>query len=505
MKTLSCFTRWLLVSAFSLLLLGCGGGGGGTDATTLSPAGTGTVTLLVTDAPSDDFNAINLTVTRAELLSDRGRIELFSGQKTFDLLQLATATEIFSVTDVPAGSYNKIRLTLSNIELVLKDGSKQYPPLPGNGKLDLNPRGSFYVEPGTTLMIQLDMDAEKSIHVAGPRYNFRPVVFVDIVTSPMTTKLVRVTGTVQALDTVSGDFDLCRVRGQNDYIDYRRDDDRNDDSRDDLCLMVDTATTDASFFDVNGDPVTIDALADGDVVTAAGRFAFSGKYAASKAGHREERGDRDGRDDDHDQADTDHDDDYDRRKMVLVAEVVWMGTYADVKGVARSEVTSDSERGRWFQLEVLPGQGYSFDAPIATIVQGATRLFLGDGSPATAADVQPGVLARVDGVFQSNTDLKAALVVLRKAHVMAQLTGTVASVADDYGSLVLMTDSGDRCVSVPPTARVFETALDADDTIVFEQRTAFDLAGGQKADVFGNEQADGCLAADTIIYEEPAS
>ena len=223
MRDLYRLFRFMAIPVISLFLFACGGGGGGdsTATGTVSPAGTGTVTLLVTDAPSDDFSAINLTVTQAELISDQGSVVLFSGIKTFDLLQLATATEIFSVTDVPAGSYDKIRLTLTDIELVMKDGSpSMYPDLPGNGKLDLNPRGSFDVAAGDSLMLQLDMDAEKSIKVTGTgnamKYQFRPVVFVKIVNNSADTKLVRLQGEAYNLDYTGGSFDLCVISMRRD-------------------------------------------------------------------------------------------------------------------------------------------------------------------------------------------------------------------------------------------------------------------------------------------------
>src|SRR5210317_1352099 len=123
MRCLSRLVMLFAISVVTLFLFACGGGGSGSGGgvTTVSPAGTGTVTLLITDGPSDDFDAINLTVVKAELFSDSGKVTLFSGKKTFDLLQLKNVTEIFSVTHMPNGTYNKIRLTLTSIELVKKD------------------------------------------------------------------------------------------------------------------------------------------------------------------------------------------------------------------------------------------------------------------------------------------------------------------------------------------------------------------------------------------------
>ena len=150
----------------SLLLVSCGGGGGGDSASTDS----GTVALLMTDGPADDFDEINLTVTRAKLFCESGHITVFEGNRTFNLLNLASDGRVFALKRVPVGSCSKIRLTLTQIELIQRDEFnnvilQEYPKLPGNGKLDLNPRGEFYVAPGASLLIQIDVDANKSLHI----------------------------------------------------------------------------------------------------------------------------------------------------------------------------------------------------------------------------------------------------------------------------------------------------------------------------------------------------
>ena len=196
-------TRLLSIFILGLVFAvaaGCGGSDGGS-ATSDRSAGTGSVALLITDAPSDIFEEINITVVMAELLSDDGRVTIFEGERTFNLLDL-TDVRIFAIREgVPAGTYSKIRLTLTEIELVDNMGTDDpadddiyYPKLPGNGKLDLNPRGDFNVVTDGTLAIQIDMDANKSIHIVklGNKdvYNFRPVVFIDIVTDAFEERFV---------------------------------------------------------------------------------------------------------------------------------------------------------------------------------------------------------------------------------------------------------------------------------------------------------------------------
>ncbi|MDH3283033.1 MAG: DUF4382 domain-containing protein, partial [Gammaproteobacteria bacterium] len=201
----------LLVSA----LLGCAAEGDNSASPAERP--TGTVNILFTDAPSDDFSAINVTISRIELLpfndddadsdtdaddsdlssndgdsdSDRPnrRAMLFSGDATFDLLRLENFTNLFSITpNVPSGEYRKIRLTVSALELIDADtGLPILLDVPGNGKIDLLSRSPFLVEPDTTLLVTIDIDAKRSIHVSADDedgYRFRPVVFVSVNNAP---------------------------------------------------------------------------------------------------------------------------------------------------------------------------------------------------------------------------------------------------------------------------------------------------------------------------------
>jgi ABC-type glycerol-3-phosphate transport system substrate-binding protein len=72
----ACFL--LLAAAF--LTAGCGGGGSSGSGSSAAPAGTGSVAILLTDAPSDEFAEINMRVVRAELLSDSGgHVTIFDG------------------------------------------------------------------------------------------------------------------------------------------------------------------------------------------------------------------------------------------------------------------------------------------------------------------------------------------------------------------------------------------------------------------------------------------
>ena len=215
---------FLIGTTIAVSLASCSSGGdGSTDAQSGS---TGTVGLLLTDKPADPslFESINASIEKAELIgSDDAKVVLYSGPtRTFDLLRLKNESIPVTFNDsVPVGRYCKIRLILSDLELVLADDTPAdptdnetyHPKLPGNGKLDLVARDCFYVGPGETVTLQLDIDGSNSIHVVENKkgFNFRPVIFVDVLSSDFEPKLVRLEGEITRIDDAGNAFLLCEA------------------------------------------------------------------------------------------------------------------------------------------------------------------------------------------------------------------------------------------------------------------------------------------------------
>jgi len=352
-KTRSLLLR-VLLSVAALLLVSCGGGGAGTDAS-LS-AGTGTVAVALTDGPAEDFDEINLSVVKIELFSESGQVTIFEGSETLNLLDLADQARLFAIRNgVPAGSYSKIRLTLTEIELVKRDAERNiaeraYPKLPGKGKLDLVPRGDFTVHPGETLVLQIDMDANKSIHVVGTgkgKYQFRPVVFVDVMSEALFGKLVRVHGVVEGIDDSDQEFRLCQtdipVRVQDDQQDHESPG----------CIQVDAVDT-TSIFDAEGRAAGFAGLVAGDEATVYGNF---------RSDARDDDDDRDDRANDRYQRELD-----DLELVALVVELGPEGTFRQSQGVAQSAVDAATDRftldTRFALNEVIepaPGTVWNFD------------------------------------------------------------------------------------------------------------------------------------------------
>lgn len=454
-----------------LLLGSCGGGGGGG---TASSQGAGTVALLLTDAPADNFDEININVRRAELLSDSGRVTIFQGDRTFNLLDLTDA-RMFAVRDgAPAGTYSKIRLTLGSIQLVDYNGTDDpaddivfYPKLPGNGKLDLNPRGDFTVVPGETLVLQLDMDANKSIHIVqkGSRqdYEFRPVVFVDVVSDAFHDRYIKVHGTVQNIDPADREFDLCDTS-----IPVRIDEDSNDTTRSG-CIEVEVNDT-TSLFGVDGKPAAFSDLAEGEEATVFGRLRYDT---------------------------TDDDSDHEIQDRVLVAALIELGpegAFQKLSGQAASSVSSDDQ----FLLDVDPGQGLTTPLQLTVQLQAGTRLINRRGEVLDGAAIDTGRLLSVRGVLDVGTETLFASLVVIDTDSNIRLTGTVGSNPDGSCGFTLMTASGDRSIRTDATTGVFLVSATASGSESL-QISVGDLSAGQAADVYGSQAVDGCFDADTII------
>jgi hypothetical protein len=362
---------FLLFSVFALTLwlAACGGhSGGGTGSTSTSGSalgGTGSVAVTFTDAPGCDCDEINVTVTRIQLLSDSGAVTIFEGNKTFDLLQLSEISQFFVLADnVPAGPYEKVRLTLNDLEIVQKDDQGNvtetfHPHLPGNGKLDLNPRTMFFVVPGGTLMLEIDMDAN-SIHVVGTgnnKYQFRPEVFVNILEPGVLGKIIRLEGTVAELG--DNEFKLCLENNAG------------------VCVEV-HVSADTQIFDaeMQGDPIDFNGLDEGHHVIVYARFRPDDGSPA---------------DDPDDEAENDFDVD------ALVIEVGPPSAFTVLTGTVANPVPTNNT----FEL---------LDAMIL-VQQGATRIFSKEGDELDFSDITEGRMVTASGVLSDST-LMATIVIV---------------------------------------------------------------------------------------------
>ena len=439
--------------AVALFVSACGSSGSSTD-TTQTPAPVsdmGTVGILFTDAPTDEYSAIKLNVTEAILIGgDDSHQVLFQGSEPIDLLDLTNFSEPVVFGQVKAGTYTKIRLLIDNLELVPIDGGDSiFPSLPANGKIDLLHSDGFNVLPGRTLMVEIDMDANKSIKItdAGKsgKVNFRPVVKVKIVDGGSPHKLARLEGSVSgAPDSTAGSFVLCDIDSP------------------DHCVDVATNTM-TGIFDDMGLDTGFGTLADGNMVVVIGR--------------------------------------YDTDPIVLRAIVVEIGGNSElVKGNVVSE-PADSK----FLLLANDGSN------LVVELQSGTKFFDADGELGPDSIVL-GTDVEVEGVKPpkadpSDPDLMRAALVFVEAEDDELISGSIIDPleegeGDNPDTFGLMTDTGDTCVAVSDDTDVL--LVDTANSEVVMGSFA-DLAVGQVVDVFGMSSVEGCFVANEVIVDVDAT
>lgn len=486
----ACAIPLLLASGLAAAGLGIGcsrGGGGGS-------AATGSVAVLVTDAPSDAFDRIELRISRVELSGGAGRVELFSGDATVDLLALEAYTHPFFVASgVPVGAWQKLRLTLLDVALIREtdDGAggvlveEFHPKLPGNGELDLVPRGSFFVVPGETLVVEIDVDAQKAVRATDPDsdgYGLRPVAFVRVVEGPdAMAKLSRIHGEIREF-LGPWAFVLCTS------------DVRATRLGDETGLSVDSCLTvnlfdDTGIFDEGGDPQPAEGLEVGDPVTALGRLqvlrggsALSTTPGEGSVAEAYSLAQLDG------------------AEIQLDAVVVEEGPFEVWPRLPGTIATPPDATTDRFDFDLASGSGLPDPTTLPVQLQAGTAVLSPRGFRLPDEEIVAGVPAEVDGVLDPSaapTQIKAALVLIGvPADSAVRLPGEVVAL-DPADRFDLAHDGLGECVAVGPESRLL---LVADDGVVASATRIGleDLVVGQRVEAFGAEGA-GCFEAEVVV------
>lgn len=433
----------------ALFLNACGSSGSSdSDSVDITPvATTGMVGILFTDAPTDHYKEINLTVRQAILIGEDEKQEIvFEGSKPINLLDLRNFSEPIVFGEVETGTYTKLRLIVDDLVLVpVGDGDPIRPHLPGNGKIDMLDADGFTVLAGRTLLMEIDMDANKSIKITeagnSGKVNFRPVVKVKIIDGPERHKLARVEGSILGEPGIPEDgFVLCGIDPPGYCVD----------------VMTNGST---SFFDDVGLGADFSALSDGAMVVALGMY------------------------------DTEP-------SVVLNAVVVEVGCCA--KQVQGSVVTEPMDS----KFPLLTDKE---DALLTVELQLGTKYFDVDGeTSADAIVVGPG--HEVEGTKPADVDpeedpdlMRAALVFIG-AEEFEQVSGTIIDDPDpDMRSFMLTSTGGiDTCVRVNNDADIlFVDEVNSEIAIAEFGNLAMD----QSVDLFGLTAEDSCFEANEVIVE----
>jgi hypothetical protein len=159
-----------------------------------SRAGSGTISVFLTDAPLDltTVSAVNVTVTALSLRTaedesgDSEKLTLVGDNPwVVNLLDYQNGEAVLlAVGDVPAGEYGHIRLEVSAAELVMDDDGSPVtidvvePIFNPSGKVDIP--GPFFISDGMDMAVTLDFDAALSVQVnttgGQHAYILRPVI-----------------------------------------------------------------------------------------------------------------------------------------------------------------------------------------------------------------------------------------------------------------------------------------------------------------------------------------
>jgi len=466
-----------LLFALTLTLNACGGG------SSSSPA-TGDVAVVITDGPTDQFERMLVTITGMSLIGSGGQVELYAGDPiTFDLLQMSEWADLAFTTKVQEGKYNKIRLELSQVELIdLADSNNNVvlDKLPANGKIDLNPRGSFEVSPEFTTVIKLDIDAKRSFQVVetgNKKLQLRPIVFVDIYEDKLylPERLVRIAGDVQAGSIINSDtadlteqsFRLCNLQ----FI-SQSDGPSLGSAGDCVRVYADSAT---SFFDAVGGVTDFAAITENGPLTAVGFIADTDDPDAILGLNTvvQELGPR------------------------QTASITGWDTRQGI--VADDPVGCDADQCFNFTLA-----GTDPVEMVTTRMRPETRVFRADGVELSQAAVNTGDSGSVDAVLNS-TELQAALIVLSSDVGGSILSGTLDGVSESAPYVLsVITDAGTVSVCTNPDTIILQVLVDDETVTLFDLLDPNILEIGSAVEVFGNTVAlpTSCVInAEEIIVE----
>jgi len=149
-------------------------------------ASTGTLTVLVTDAPKYDVTRVDVTVSEVQVhkAGDDGEsgdwITLAIQEETFNLLDLQNGlTMLLAEGEVESGKYTQLRMTVFEVLVDYDDVVGKKAIVPSDKLKFVRP---FTLEAGEEITLIVDIDAAKSVVVTGASKDskdkvlFKPVV-----------------------------------------------------------------------------------------------------------------------------------------------------------------------------------------------------------------------------------------------------------------------------------------------------------------------------------------
>lgn len=457
----------LFQKAAALALLVTLGACGGSSSDTAPEPGMGKMTLLITDAETDRFDEILVTIDEVVLIpagNDGQQQVLRDEAVTVNLRDLEDFSEFLASEDVEAGTYEKLRLVVDSIELndldengnILENRIVDMP----SGKVDLNPRQAFVVNDGDESVVMIDFDADNSFKVVetgAGGLKFRPVVFIQIIgdgddESPG--RLIRQHGQVTSLDMEGSRFELCNLEMTSAEDSGLPGDDECPD------VIFDGGT---SVFTDGTSPATSEDLVENSEVTVIGHV------------------------------------DNGPDGLQITAIIIVIGALDSVEEITGTVATTVSAENT-FDLTTEADDGT--EEVITVTLQTDARIFERQGGTIlTASDLEVGAMVRAFGTGDAGAFTAIAVSVIDddSSTLPEQVAGSISSIDGDTLS-VSEEDNGvvtEVCVQLQEDTMI---QISTDGELV-EEGTVADLEVGVDVEVEGPADAEGCIMAELIIIE----
>jgi hypothetical protein len=170
--------KWVVGLSLVAGLAACGGGGGGGS----SSAGTGTLSLGVTDGPVETADAVVVAFDAVEVKPASGDAVTITldGVQQINLLDYQGGERVLLVDDreLVAGAYNWIRLAVVENDSYIEVNGSRYPlTIPSGAQSGLKMNRGFTVAAGGSVDFTVDFDLRKSVVQNGVGdYKLRPTV-----------------------------------------------------------------------------------------------------------------------------------------------------------------------------------------------------------------------------------------------------------------------------------------------------------------------------------------
>jgi len=151
------------------LLTACGGSSSSGSGSTTTPPPMGSASIILTDAPSDQWSAVDVVVTKITLVNKADHtkeVVAFQGTTAkINLVDLDSVGELLATAQIPAGTYDGMRVSIdpnpANITLVKADGTvvpSSQIQVVGGTNLWVPLSSDLVVTQGSSNALQLDFD-----------------------------------------------------------------------------------------------------------------------------------------------------------------------------------------------------------------------------------------------------------------------------------------------------------------------------------------------------------